>query len=179
MYSQESGSSRKRLDGSSILDRSVFAASVDQNPLFSPDQILYRVEERAQSVFRELDKGHQTFGLIHTDLIWKNYFFHETGVGALDFDSCGWGYYLYDLAPTLLGYRDQSVYSELRAGLLTGYRSILDLPARYERYLNTLIAVRHMVSCVWLAGSLDNPDLCQKAPSIVAYRTSEMLDLIE
>ncbi|MBT5873596.1 MAG: phosphotransferase [Candidatus Latescibacteria bacterium] len=180
-FSSTSGLVRRRLDGNSIFDRSILTVSVDRSSLFTQEhiQIFQQVEERTQTVFGKLDQDHQTFGLIHSDLIWKNYFFHETGVGALDFDSCSWGYFLYDLAPTLLGYRDESGYPDLRKACLSGYRSVRHLPAQHEQYLDTLIAARHLISCVWLAGHLDNPDLRQNASSIIAYRISEMCDLIE
>lgn len=175
-----SGLLRRRLDGDYLVDQRVLMASAKQRQLFTPKHFwLFRlVEERVKTVFDELDQESESFGLIHADLIWKNYFFHDKGVGALDFDSCGWGYFLYDLAPTLLGYRDEANYLALRQGFLSGYRDIRPLPVDQERYLDTLIAARHLVSCSWLTSRLDHPTLLQSAPSIITYRTSEMCRLL-
>jgi Ser/Thr protein kinase RdoA (MazF antagonist) len=118
-------------------------------------------------------------GLIHTDLIWKNYFFHDQEVGAVDFEGCAWGYYLYDLAPTLLGYRDESAYPALRDALIAGYRTIRPFPTSHERHLNTLIAARHVVSCCWLANHLDHPDLRKRADEIVLHRTTAIRSLLQ
>jgi Ser/Thr protein kinase RdoA (MazF antagonist) len=136
------------------------------------------VAERAQAVFHTLDHTPETFGLIHGDLIWKNYFFHEAGVGALDFDDCGWGYYLYDLAPTLLGYRDEAHYPALKAGLLAGYGEMRLLPSLYERYLDLLIAARHVRSCCWLADRLTNPHIRQHVGNIVRHRVEAIRQLL-
>ncbi len=171
---------RRRLDSDYLVEQRIFMASTEQRQMFTPEYFrLFRlVEERVKTVFDELDQESDSFGLIHADLIWKNYFFHEAGVGALDFDSCGWGYFLYDLAPALLGYRDEANYSALRQGFLSGYRHVRPLPVLQERYLDTLIAARHLVSCGWLISRLDNPTLLQRAPSIITYRTSEMCRLL-
>ncbi len=179
-FSLTSGLHRRRLDGDYLVEQCNLMASAQQRQLFSPAHFrLFRlVEERVRTIFDALDQGSDSFGLIHADLIWKNYFFHETGVGAVDFDGCGWGYFLYDLAPTLLGYRDEANYVALRQGFLSGYRQVRPLPVSQERYLDTLIATRHLVSCGWLTSRLDNPTLLQRAPSIISYRTNEMCRLL-
>ena len=40
-------------------------------------------------------------GLIHADLHYENFLFHDGVARAIDFDDCGWGFYLYDVAVTL------------------------------------------------------------------------------
>jgi Ser/Thr protein kinase RdoA (MazF antagonist) len=171
---------RRRLDGAYLHAQCEWLALPEQHHLFGPQHFeLFRlVVERAQAVFDELDQSPDSFGLIHADLIWKNYFFHNTGAGVLDFDSCSWGYFLYDLAPTLLGYRDEAHYPALRRELLSGYRQLRPLPAQYEPYLDTLIAARHLVSCAWLVARLEQPTLRQNAPAIITYRTGEMCQLL-
>ena len=170
----------RRLDAANLVDWDTIYRLRKANTLFTDEHltVFQAVFEQIQQVFQELGQSATTFGLIHADLIWKNYFFHAEGVGALDFDSCGWGYYLYDLAPTLLGYRDEPAYPALRDALLTGYRSVRTLPSHVENYLNPLIAARHLVSCCWLANRLNNPDLRNRATAIVAERMSQMKRLL-
>jgi Ser/Thr protein kinase RdoA (MazF antagonist) len=50
---------------------------------------------------RELGASPDVFGLIHSDLHQENYLFHRGRVRAIDFDDCGWGHFVYDLAVTL------------------------------------------------------------------------------
>lgn len=163
---------RRSLDRAHLFDWAALDAAPSAQTLFTnAHRILFReVQGRTHHVFRVLDTQPATFGLIHTDLIWKNYFFHDQGVGAVDFESCGWGYYMYDLAPTLVGYFDEPHYEALRAGFLVGYQQILLLPADHAVLLDVLMAARHVVSCCWLARRLDDPVLGRRAPEIVASR---------
>ncbi len=57
--------------------------------------------ETVRVATRELGAQPDTFGLIHADLHQENYLFHGGMARAIDFDDCGWGFYLYDLAVTL------------------------------------------------------------------------------
>ena len=169
----ESGFTRRRLDAERIADWKAIDAA-HQAGLFSAQHVALfeRVQQRTRQVLSSLDQRSATFGLIHADLIWKNYFFHDRGAGALDFEDCAWGYYLYDLAPTLVGFFDEPHYPALRAGLIAGYRRCCRLPAGDEAMLDTLMAARHVVSCCWLARRLDDPALRSRAPEIVAYRSN-------
>lgn len=164
---------RRSLDAEHLFDWPAIEAARDRYGLFTNEQItlFHSVQERVQHICRHLDTRQGTYGLIHADLIWKNYFFHEQGVGAVDFESCGWGYYLYDLAPTLVGYYDEPHYESLRAGLLKGYRAVRPLLVEDEAMLDVFMAARHVVSCAWLARRVHDERFRLQAPEIVASRT--------
>ncbi len=172
---------RRRLDAEHIFDWTAIDAAQHAYGIFSAaDRTLFEeTHHRTRQVFGRLDARSTSFGLIHADLIWKNYFFHDCGVGAVDFEDCGWGYYLYDLAPTLVGYYDEPHYAALRAGLLAGYRRVCALPSDDESLVDTLMAARHVVSCCWLARRLDDPVLVARAPEIIAHRTEAIRALLE
>ena len=171
---------RRHLDSNGLFDwEALYRLKQSQVGFTENDFALCTVvAERTDAIFQMLGRTSDVFGLIHADLIWKNYFFHNHGVGAVDFDDCGWGYYLYDLAPTLLGYRDEPRYPTLRAGLLAGYRSVCPLPIQYERYLDTLIAARHVRSCCWLARRLTDQDIRHRAEQIIRHRIIEISHLL-
>ena len=75
-------------------------------PLWSEGKAFY--SEREIAAFREasrrvredlgrLGEGGEVFGLVHRDLTLDNLLFGKETVGAMDFDLCGLGYYLFDL----------------------------------------------------------------------------------
>ena len=84
-----------------------------------------------------LGQGPETFGLVHGDLHQENYLFHQGQVRAIDFDDCGFGHYIYDIAVTLFNVRFRDNTPQLRESFLAGYRSIRPLSAEHEQYLDT------------------------------------------
>lgn len=105
-------------------------------------EVVQAVIRKVREAQRDLDKEPRTFGLIHGDLHQENYLFHKGQVRAIDFDDCGWGYFLYDLAVTLSELWDRHNYADLRAALLKGYEGAHPLPAGHEQHLQTLDALR-------------------------------------
>jgi Ser/Thr protein kinase RdoA (MazF antagonist) len=108
----------------------------------------------------QLELGHSsdTFGLIHGDLHQENYFFHQGQVRAIDFDDCGYGHYLYDLAVTLFNLDEQENIPDLRQSLLEGYRSIRPLSVHYERYLDVFMNLRELQMMLWVIEMRDHPE---------------------
>ena len=105
----------------------------------------------------ELGEGPGEFGLIHADLHQENYLFHRGQVCAIDFDDCGWGHYIYDLAVTLSELRWRPDYPALRAGLLRGYRAVRPLPTDYEQYLKTFQGLRMLLLVLWFLEQRSHP----------------------
>lgn len=64
--------------------------------------------------------GERDTGLIHTDLHLGNALFHRGTVRLIDFDDCGTGPRLYDLAVALWELRDLPDYPAYRDALLAG-----------------------------------------------------------
>jgi Ser/Thr protein kinase RdoA (MazF antagonist) len=110
-----------------------------------------------QQARRELGTGREVFGLIHSDLHQENYLFYRGQVRAIDFDDCGWGHFVYDLAVTLSELRGRPDYAVLRAGLLRGYRDVRPLPAEHERYLEVFRGLRVLQLTVWFLEQRDHP----------------------
>ncbi len=84
----------------------------------------------------------ETFGLIHRDLHQENLLYHEGAIHAIDFDQCGWGYYLYDLALPYTWLRRFGQHrGAMRESLINGYQSERFLPEDYQDQLETFRAM--------------------------------------
>lgn len=149
--------------------------------IFTADQkvVFAAVEDRVRAVFNELDALPQSFGVIHADFLPKNFLFTPKGVAAIDFDDLSWGYYLYDLSPTLLLLKSESHYPELREAWLGGYTSVRALPPCHTDYLEAFMAARHLASCRWQAGHLHNPRIREHAAEVIASRTEDLRRFLE
>lgn len=144
--------------------------------LFSPEDhaIFKGVEERIRDAFRTLGESTGEFGIIHADFILGNILFHRRSARVLDWDDCGWGYYLYDICPLLGNFKDYVTYRTLRQEFLNGYRSIRSLPREHEQFIDLLIAARHATSCLWAAGCQRNGGLGPDVEEHIAYRMGEV-----
>jgi Ser/Thr protein kinase RdoA (MazF antagonist) len=121
----------------------------------------------------------ETFGLIHGDLHQGNYFFHQGRVQAIDFDDCGYGYYLYDLAVTLSEVNWRKSTPALRQSFLAGYRSIRDLTPEHEHYLDTFIALRDLQLMIWKIEMRHHPAFQDGWVSSVKEMLRDVKDFVE
>ncbi len=91
--------------------------------------------------------------LIHADLHDENFLFHDGRARAIDFDDCGWGAPLYDLAVTLWELEGRERYDERRDALLEEYAHHLPLPANHHDHLNALFLLRRVQMLMWFLES--------------------------
>ena len=105
----------------------------------------------------ELAADPGTFGLIHGDLHYENFLFHHGAARAIDFDDCGWGFYLYDLAVTLWELEGRAQYEAMRTALLDEYSARRPLPARFPDHLRAFAILRRVQILMWVLESREHP----------------------
>ena len=111
--------------------------------------ILRAAGERTRRVLAGPDRPAWEVGLIHADLHRDNILLSPAGVGAIDFDDCGFGFFLYDLACILESF-ERRVFAdpaERRAGreaLLEGYAEVRPLAPDFAESLGVFTALRHL-----------------------------------
>jgi Ser/Thr protein kinase RdoA (MazF antagonist) len=100
--------------------------------------------QKVWATLREWGQGPDVFGLIHADLHHRNFLFHRGIASAIDFDDCGYGHWLYDLAVPLTALQQRRDYRALREALLRGYHRRRSLSAEQEGLLDTFMALRRI-----------------------------------
>jgi Ser/Thr protein kinase RdoA (MazF antagonist) len=141
--------------------------------------LLDAVGARVQQAMHALGEGREVFGLIHADFYERNYLFADGEVHAIDFDGCGWGYYLFDIGvafSTLLARPD---YPALRQAFLAGYRRVRPLAASHAALIDTFIAGRLMCHVLWLAAHVDEPSYGMRAVRRIAYELGELQSFMD
>ena len=168
---------RPRLDHEGLFGANSPYASGGERDLISDkaQATLDAVAEQVREVMAALEGEPNAFGMIHGDFIFKNTLFNRSGaVAALDFDDCGFGYFLYDMACPLLFYKPLPTYPDLKAALWDGYTSVRPLPDGYRAALETMVAGRYVASCRWVAGNAQHPSLRGNAREIIDGRAAEL-----
>jgi Ser/Thr protein kinase RdoA (MazF antagonist) len=116
------------------------------------------VARRFSAAAAQLGRGREVFGLLHGDFSSGNVLFRGGRARFIDFDDCGFGYFLYDLATLLDRLEWRPNYPRLRAALLAGYRRERGLPPEHEALLDLFLLVRWtFLGLAYLSAPEDSP----------------------
>lgn len=182
-YSQQfvppAGFVRPRLDENELL-RVPISLPTESEEIIPPAEqaVLEAIANQIREQMHCLEQQPESFGLIHGDLHHHNCKFHRGEVQVFDFDDCGWGYYLYDLAITLYYLRDRQEFSPLQQALFRGYQQVRSLPTQHETCLKALMAARRIHLLRDLLLRQDNPKLRALTPKFVASSVEELEKLL-
>ncbi|WP_091020703.1 phosphotransferase enzyme family protein [Paenibacillus amylolyticus] len=102
-------------------------------------------QDAAEKVVSQLTTMHPSehnYGLIHADLHTGNMVFEDNQPYPIDFGRCGYGYYLYDMAGTIL-----ELWPKHRWMLIQGYESIRKLETDYIRDLECFFVMFMIENC--------------------------------
>lgn len=105
-------------------------------------------------------KRSDRFGLIHADLRLANLLTNEDAISVIDFDDCGFGWYLYDLGTALSFIEDDARVAEWVDAWVRGYRRVSSLSPTEEREIGTFIMLRRLALVAWV-GSHQDTDLAR------------------
>jgi Ser/Thr protein kinase RdoA (MazF antagonist) len=95
-------------------------------------------------------RGPDRFGLTHCDLRLANLLLAGREVKVLDFDDCGFGWYMYDAATPLSFYEHLPQAPDLIQHWLDGYRSVTLLSHAEEEEIPTFVMLRRLLLIAWI-----------------------------
>jgi Ser/Thr protein kinase RdoA (MazF antagonist) len=97
------------------------------------------------------DYGHgERFGLVHADIRLANLLVDDGAVRVIDFDDCGFSWFMYDFATTVSFMEDHPRVPELQDAWLEGYREVAPLAPEDERELETFVMLRRLLLVAWI-----------------------------
>ena len=131
-----------------------------------------------QEAMQALNRDSTVYNLIHADLHLNNCLFYKGNVHAIDFDDCGWGHFLYELAVTQWYFQGRPEYRELCTAHLKGYREVRPLSPEEEAMLPLFSAARTLLIGMYFASRADNARLRERAPQVVARCAAMLRDYL-
>jgi len=133
-----------------------------EHPALSPTQATLLQKARAQA--RDQLAAALDFGPIHADILRENVLATHHGLALIDFDDCGPGYRLYDLATALVQGWGDPLWAAQAEGLVAGYRSQRALADDQAGLLPLFVALRAFASAGWIVSRAAGDD-----PRQIAY----------
>jgi Ser/Thr protein kinase RdoA (MazF antagonist) len=123
----------------------------------SERRLLHRLQLALGERLDEYGIGSERFGLVHADLRLDNVLFDGDEAYVIDFDDCGWSWFMYDLATCLTFIEDRRDLPELVGSWLAGYRELAPLDGQEEAILPTMIMVRRLLVLAWIGSHAETP----------------------
>ncbi|MEM7508360.1 MAG: phosphotransferase [Pseudomonadota bacterium] len=121
-------------------------------------QVLGRVEQVVTRRLSAFGRAPDRFGLIHSDMRLANLLISPDGIHVLDFDDCGFGWFLYDFAAGISFIEDHPQIPALKAAWVEGYRSQRPLPDEDVAEIDTLIMLRRLALLGWIGSHIEAPE---------------------
>lgn len=116
------------------------------------------VEKAAAHMKKRLHSYGQSndrYGLIHSDFRTANLFVHDGKTKILDFDDCGFGWYLYDLASSMTFLELHEQRDEIIHSWLDGYLEVAPLSEADLAEIPVFMLLRRLVIMGWAGSHLD------------------------
>ena len=157
-WTQPAGFTRKRWDVDTILGAHPHWGHWSQAQGLDVEgaNLLHRATTALANRLRAYGTGPDTFGLIHADLRLANLMVSGDQLHAIDFDDCGLGWWVYDLAAALSFIETDPRLPDLIDRWVTGYTCITPLPAKDRAMIPPLIFLRRVLLTAWLATRADS-----------------------
>lgn len=137
--------------------------------------VLTQAEELISSRIKSYGNGADRFGLIHADLRLANLLIHADSTRVIDFDDCGFGWHMYDLAAALSFLEDRAELPSLVQAWTQGYESIERLTVQDRDIIPAFILLRRMALLSWV-GSHPDTELARACGSEFTERSLILAD---
>ena len=99
----------------------------------------------------------ERFGLVHADLRLANLLIDDTQLRIIDFDDCGFSWFMYDFATGVSFIEDDPRVPALLEAWIRGYSKVARLAAEDLAEIPTLVMLRRVLLCAWLASHREVP----------------------
>jgi Ser/Thr protein kinase RdoA (MazF antagonist) len=111
---------------------------------------LGRAADLIETRLQKFGQDRRRFGLIHADMRLANLLVSGDGIRVIDFDDCGFGWYLFDIGASLSFIEHDPRVPELTDAWLTGYRGVLPLPEQDAAEIPTFVLLRRLQLVSWV-----------------------------
>lgn len=141
-------------------------------------ELVHRAHKKAVAALSRHERSVRNFGLIHADLVRENVLVDGETVEIIDFDDCGHGWHVYDLAVALYQNREEAIYPLIEASLIDGYRRERELTDDDIAALPLFSALRAFAFLGWVQSRVEGDTNRQAGMRISAIAAGVVADYL-
>ena len=138
-------------------------------------QVVGRALDTVVARLAGIERDAERFGLIHADFRLANILVEGDRTKVIDFDDCGFGYFLFDLATALTFIEQRPDVSELIETWLAGYRRVAEIPPDVEAEIPSFVMLRRIM----LLGYIGNRRHLEYVQELGVGYTTDSVELAE
>ena len=128
---------------------------------------MLEVRDKLRTELTALGTAPDRYGLIHADLVYENILTDEDGVRVIDFDDCGYGWYLFDLATSIFFLQGTEHFNLAQEALIMGYRKNRPLTDEHLSWLPTIFMARATTYLGWMHTRSETETAKEMTPFII------------
>ncbi|WP_396927467.1 phosphotransferase enzyme family protein [Mycolicibacterium sp.] len=121
--------------------------------------LIQRAADDITAKLTEFGSAPDRFGLVHADLRLANLMVNPSdngaGITVIDFDDCGWSWYLADLGAAVSFIEDTPAGERIIAEWLTGYFQAGSIPEDHLALIPSFVMMRRIMLTAWIASHFD------------------------
>lgn len=169
-WARPPGFTRPHLDFDGLIGPRAYWGPYAACKLLTAEQValLDRARDGISAALAAFGQAPDRYGLTHGDFLPENLLRDGDSLRIIDFDDCGFGWHVMDVATALLWLLGQPQYDAALAGFVEGYRSVRALPDEHLERLPVFLLARAMTYVGWCGSRPETPMAQEKGPLIVA-----------
>jgi Ser/Thr protein kinase RdoA (MazF antagonist) len=140
-----------------------------EGELSGTDELIASMPEQFQQAFKivtarvreamdSFGKGPDAYGLVHADLYLENVLFKDGEPRPIDFEDCGFSYWMCDIGVFLSQWPWTDAFPRIRDAFLDGYAQVRTLPEAQLKQLDLFMAAQYAQMVLWASAFMrDDP----------------------
>ncbi len=137
-------------------------------------KLLCQGEDAMRAKLLAYGQGRDRFGIIHADMRLANILLDKGQTKLIDFDDCGFGWFVYDFAAAISFFEDGPLVPDLLANWLEGYKTVRGFSEADLAIVDTMILLRRYALLAWI-GSHHETELAQSLKDSFAAGTAGLV----
>ena len=139
-------------DWDGLLGNNVLQTPVEELVASMPVELqnsFKQISQQVKDVMHSFGKGTDAYGMVHADMFLDNILFRCGEARLIDFEDCGFGHWMFDIAIVLAQFRWQERWPQIRDAFLAGYAEKHTLPDEQLQHLDLFMAAQHAIMILW------------------------------